>query len=147
MKVKLIHTFLIGALLSFLVMYYFALEMQEKYENKIDAILKLPADTLSDASIMYYLQLFDVPHSNIVLKQARLESGNYKSELCVMSNNLFGLKRHSTGNYFHFNHWIESIVMYKWLISYKYEQGCYYKFLEELPYAEDNNYINKLKSL
>ena len=126
-------------------MYYFSLKMQEKYENKIEAILKTPADTLCDASVLYYLNLFEVKHPNIVLKQARLESGNYLSELCVHSNNIFGLFDSTKRNYYSFDHWVESIVVYKRLVQNKYTGGCYYKFLEQLPYAADAEYVKKLK--
>lgn len=89
------------------------------------------------------LQRQGVPHPSIVLAQARLETGNFKSRLCRDSHNLFGIKHN--GKYARYSHWRESVRDYKKRISSRYKGGCYYSFLKRIGYARDNEYINKLK--
>ena len=84
-----------------------------------------------------------IPHPNIVLAQARLESGNMKSAFYKRTNNLFGIKHN--GRYAKYRTWQDSIKDYKQRISSRYDGGCYYAFLKRIKYAEDKKYINKLK--
>jgi len=142
---KQIHSFLFGALFGMILLLVIYVSNKSPLKNEVD--FKLYKDTLCEESVLYYLNIFDVKEPNIVLKQALLETGNFTSHLCKENNNLFGLKRFSTGEYFKFSHFTESIVMYKWTIQNKYNGGCYYKFLDSLPYAEDINYTKKLKTL
>ena len=67
-----------------------------------------------------------VPHSRIVLAQARLESGNMKSDFYKRTNNLFGIKHN--GRYVKYSHWRESIADYKKCISSRYTGGDYLQF-------------------
>ena len=104
-------------------------------------INKSPKEGLKEA-----LEYYDVKHPHIVYAQAILETGNFSSRLCKENNNLFGLYNSKKKKYYSFNHWSESIVAYLAFIQYKYDNNMdYYKFLERIKYAEDINYINKLK--
>lgn len=85
-----------------------------------------------------------VPHANIVLAQARLESGNFKSDFYKRTNNLFGLKKGK--KYATYKHWRDSIKDYKLRISSRYNGGSYYAFLNRIGYAEAPHYIRKVKS-
>lgn len=84
-----------------------------------------------------------VPHSQIVLAQARLESGNMKSDFYKRTNNLFGIKH--SGRYARYSHWRESVKDYKERISSRYNGGNYYAFLRRIKYASDERYIEKLR--
>ena len=84
-----------------------------------------------------------VPHAQIVLAQARHETGNFKSRLCRENKNLFGIKHN--GKYAKYNNWRESIKDYKERISSRYKGGDYYAFLKKIGYAQDPNYLKKLK--
>lgn len=86
-----------------------------------------------------------VPHANIVLAQARLESGNFKSDFYQKTNNLFGLKKGK--KYATYKHWRDSIKDYKLRISKRYQGGCYYTFLTRIGYASDKEYIYKVKQI
>ena len=87
-----------------------------------------------------------VPHPEIVLAQARLETGNFTSSLCKVKGNLFGIKH--DGRYAAYRHWRESIADYKKRISSRYKQGeNYYAFLRRINYAEDGNYFRKLDKI
>lgn len=84
-----------------------------------------------------------VPHYEIVLAQARHETGNFKSRLCKVNKNLFGIKRGD--RYASFDHWSKSIAYYKAKISSRFDGGDYYAFLKRIGYAQDPQYIAKLK--
>ena len=84
-----------------------------------------------------------VPHPEIVLAQARLETGNFKSDLYKRTGNLFGIKHDK--RYAAYRHWRESIADYKKRISSRYTGGDYYDFLRRIGYAKDPKYITKLK--
>ena len=94
------------------------------------------------------LNYYGVKHPNIVYAQAVLETGNFKSDLCINGNNLFGLYNSKKKRYYTFDHWKDCIIAYKEMIQYKYKPpNDYYKFLSDIGYAEDPNYINKLKGI
>lgn len=96
-------------------------------------------------SVYNYLIEIGIKHPNIVLKQAILETGHFKSYSCVYRRNLFGLTRNHKLE--HFDNWKLSCKAYKNWIQYKYKGGDYYDFLFELGYATDKNYIKKLNSI
>lgn len=121
-------------------------EITVEMESKDSRIV---IDTLSFSlkNLDYALQYYNVEHRDIVISQMILETGWGTSYSFRERNNLFGLTNPRTGKYFEFNHWTESVKGYKNSVQYKYEGGDYYKFLKELPYAMDPNYINKLKNI
>ena len=112
-------------------------------EKQSDFFNKSPQEGLMEA-----LEYYGVKHSQIVYAQAVLETGHFKSDLCLNNNNLFGLYNSKRGKYHKFDHWTESVIAYKDFIQYKYKPSeDYYKFLQRIGYAEDSNYISKLKGI
>ena len=103
------------------------------------------SQTLNDSTLMAELVKNDIKYPQIVLAQAKLETGNYKSKLCRVHGNLFGLN--SRKGYRKYGHWTESVKAYKKLIQSRYKGGDYYAFLTKIGYAEDKNYIRKLKKI
>ena len=87
----------------------------------------------------------------IVLAQSILETGWYKCTNCSRDvNNIFGLWNSRKKEYFPYSKWEDSIGGYLRGIQSKYDKNTYkdyYEFLEKLGYAEDPEYINKLKKL
>ena len=113
----------------------------DSFEYRQDFHSKSPEDGLMEALIYY-----EVQYPQIVYAQALIETGNFKSNLCLNSNNLFGLYNSSRGRYHRFDHWTESVVAYKDFIQRRYKPPeDYYKFLQRIGYAGDPNYISKLK--
>ena len=84
-----------------------------------------------------------VPHAEIVLAQARLETGNFTSRRCREDKNLFGMKRGK--RYARYKRWQDSVSDYKERISSRYKGGSYYVFLRKIGYASDPNYERKLR--
>jgi len=97
-----------------------------------------------------YKELNDqgVKHPDIVLAQSILETGWYKCSPCSMDyNNIFGLWNSRKQEYYKFETWQKSVTGYLNKIQYKYKEGDYFKFLTDLGYAEDPNYIYKVKKI
>ena len=104
---------------------------------------KTPEEGIDEA-----LQYYNIEHPTIVKAQAILETARFTSDLCVKNNNLFGLYDSKNKRYYSYNHWWESIEAYKKLIQRKYDNSkYYYMFLEDIKYAKDKEYINKLKEI
>lgn len=95
-----------------------------------------------DCAVYYGLQ-----HPKIIVAQSILETGYYKSRGCVEHNNLFGLYDSKNKKYFRFASWQESVLAYKNKVQYKYNSGDYYHFLKRIRYAEDPEYIEKVKQI
>ena len=94
------------------------------------------------------LQYYNIEHPTIVKVQAILETGNFTSNLCIKNNNLFGLYDSKNKRYYSYKHWWESVEAYKKLIQRKYDNSKYYYiFLEDIKYAKDKEYINKVKKI
>lgn len=103
----------------------------------------LNKETLWEALIFY-----NIKFPEIVYAQALLETGNFKSKICLEYNNIFGLYNSKTKNFYKYNHWSESVLGYKNMIQNQYNnKDCYYTFLKELPYAKDSLYIQKIKNI
>ena len=83
-------------------------------------------------------------YPEIVLAQAILETGRFRSSLCRNRNNLFGLTNPRTGKYFEFGHWTESVRAYYTKVQYKYKGGNYLLWLRKIGYAEDPNYVRSV---
>ena len=105
--------------------------------------LSLSAQT--DQQVYDELKKYNVKYPQIVLAQAKLETGNYTSTLCKKHGNLFGLKRKN--GYAKFNNWKESVKAYRDWVQYKYKGGDYYVFLKKIGYAQDPKYIVKVKEM
>ena len=87
-----------------------------------------------------------VPHAEVVLAQARLESGNFKSRRAREDHNILGIKHNR--RYAKYKRWQECVADYKKCISSRYRKGeDYYSFLQRIGYASDKKYIQKVKEI
>ena len=86
-----------------------------------------------------------LPHPEIVLAQARLESGNFKSTRAKRDHNILGIK-HGT-RYAVYARWQDCVSDYKKRISSRYKGGDYYAFLKRIRYAESKDYINRVRKI
>ena len=98
---------------------------------------------------------FECKHPEWVIRQAKLETGNFTSDNFKKNHNLFGMKYSERGycqkskktHYAVYRKWVESVYDYRDWQEVKYKQGNYLSFLQSVGYAEDKKYINKLKSI
>jgi flagellum-specific peptidoglycan hydrolase FlgJ len=86
-----------------------------------------------------------LPHPEIVLAQARLETGNFTSVRCKRDKNILGIK-HGT-RYAKYRRWQDCVTDYKRRISSRYKGGDYYAFLRRIGYARDARYTNKVSNI
>lgn len=102
---------------------------------------------LSKENLMNELKAQDVQFPEIVVAQALLETGNFKSYSCINRNNLFGLRKKDS-TYMSFEHWTECVAAYKkYIQKWKQPPNDYHKYLDDLGYAEDISYTTKLKQM
>lgn len=99
-------------------------------------------DTFSEKLLIQELKNLEVHHVDIVLAQARLETGNFKSKMFLENRNLFGWR--PNGKYKKYTCWRRSVFDYK-LFQYKYyKQGeDYFSFLTRVRYAEADSIYKK----
>ena len=115
----------------------------EQQQKKTDDITKsennLPELTIPNL----YKEIIrnGILYPKIVLAQAILETGWFRSSVCRNKHNLFGLTNPRTGKYYEFNHWTESVQAYYTKVQYKYKGGNYLLWLDEIGYAEEQKYI------
>ena len=114
-------------------------------------VLEQPEFFLSDSITLDVLydacDYYGIQYPDIVISQAILETGFFKSDLCLDQNNLFGLFNSKTNEFFSFDHWSESVKAYRDKVQYRYKEGDYYDWLENIGYAEDSLYVSKLKNI
>jgi len=93
------------------------------------------------------LEAYGVKHADIAVRQSVVETGWYKCTNCSLdNNNLFGFIS-SKGGYMKFKTWQESVKEYAVWQRRFYKGGDYHVFLKRIGYAEDPNYIYKLKTV
>ena len=108
-----------------------------------DTVTKITS--LSRHSVYEEIKRQNIPHANIVLAQSLLETGEYKSSLTRTHKNIFGMRNRN--GYKKYTSYEECIGDYKKRISSRYKGGDYYKFIRDIGYAEDPEYITKLKKI
>lgn len=110
----------------------------------------------SEENLKQLILDLNIKFPEIVLAQAKLESGNFTSRVFKENNNLFGMKVPARRNhltigknlgYAIFEDWQQSVIDYA-LFQQTYFRGNteqdYYNWLNRI-YSIDDNYINKLK--
>lgn len=113
-------------------------EQQKNVDDIIKAENQLPALTIPNL----YKEIIrnGILYPKIVLAQAILETGWFRSSVCRNTNP-------RTGKYYEFNHWTESVRAYYTKVQYKYKGGNYLLWLDEIGYAEDPKYIIQLNKV
>ena len=96
---------------------------------------------LTIANLYEEIKRNGIKYPKIVLAQAILETGWFKSNVCRNKHNLFGLTNPRTKDYYEFDHWTESVKAYYTKVQYRYKGGNYLLWLKKIGYAEDPGYI------
>ena len=107
---------------------------------------KAKATELTIENLYAALKKHGIKYPKIVLAQAILETGRFRSRVCNENNNLFGL-RHSNG-YYVFDHWEESVIAYKNKVQYKHRDNeNYYAFLKRIGYSTSKDYVRRVREI
>lgn len=102
-------------------------------------------DVFSETNLNHMMAMLEMDHPEIVMRQAKLETGNFTSRRFKEYNNLFGFQV-SDSSICKYSNWKESVIAYKSLQMRKLRDNeDYYKFLIRIKYASDPDYIKKLK--
>lgn len=153
MKKKVISILLVSIILGFATGYslHHRIHDSRNVDNEVILLPEHPFYLLEEVNeeVLYNtLKHYGFPNPAAITAQAVLESGNFKSRLCIRHNNLFGLYNSRKKSYFKFDSWISCVFAYKDFILNKYKEGeDYYGFLSRIGYAEDPNYVEKVKKL
>lgn len=86
----------------------------------------------------------NIKYPKIVLAQAILETGWFKSSVCRNKHNLFGLTNPRTKTYYEFDHWTDSVKAYYEKVQKRYKGGNYLLWLDKIGYAEEKTYIRAI---
>ncbi len=118
------------------------------YDEKSGAISNLTAQSkdeplpeLTIPNLLAEIKKNNIKYPKIVLAQAILETGWFKSSVCRNKHNLFGLTNPRTGKYYEFDHWTDSVKAYYEKIQRRYTGGNYLLWLDKIGYAEEKTYI------
>lgn len=132
-------------------------ESLTEYEK---VILVQEANKFSEDKFVEKLKELNFKYPHIVMGQAILETGGFKSSVFKQNNNLFGMKEatsrlnlckgteHGHASY---SNWEDSVLDYAlWCTSYAnkaHSESEYFQILNSLGYAEDGSYVVKLKEV
>lgn len=107
-------------------------------------------------SVFAYIVELNIKHPNVVLKQAKIESGNFKSKVYLENNNMFGFKRafkrantqvDTNRGYAVYTSWKECVIDYALYQTYSAKNLSREEYIIFLGkhYAEDPNYKNLIR--
>jgi len=121
-------------------------------------VVDLQRDDFTEEKLADLLKKLKIQYPEIVIAQARLESGGYKSRIFRENHNLFGMKeavlRINTAqgtqyNHAYYEHWRESVYDYAFYqcryMGQVRSREEYFNLLSQ-SYAEDPVYVTKLKN-
>jgi uncharacterized FlgJ-related protein len=127
--------------------------------NEERSIIVEKVDPFKIDKLKDYLDELNIKFPDIVYAQARLETNGFKSRIFRENNNLFGMKtatRRSSTNkgeqhgHAYYDSWRESVVDFAlWQCRYLNNVNTKEEYFQYLKanYAEDPNYINKLRKM
>jgi uncharacterized FlgJ-related protein len=121
----------------------------------------LPDDSLTIKNLNYMVWSLPFKHKDIVVAQAILETGWFKSSTCINNNNLFGMKQVYTrsttsdtvlNGYSYYRNWRLSVIDYfilqstrENIVSTNREQ--YYHYLDKVYSEVGSSYSSQLKDI
>ena len=121
-------------------------------------VVDLQRDDFTEEKLADLLKKLKIQYPEVVLAQARLETGGYKSRIFRENHNLFGMKeavrRINTAqgtqyNHAYYEHWRESVYDYAFYqcryMGQVRSREEYFNLLSQ-SYAEDPMYVTKLKN-
>jgi uncharacterized FlgJ-related protein len=132
--------------------------VKHKIINK-DKLIEVGPLAFSQENFYQYIKKCGIKFPHIVMAQALVETARFKSNIFIHSHNAFGMKvaksRPTTAlgesrGHAHYQHWTFSVQDYAlfqsaFLRKIKNEED-YYQYLAD-NYAEDPNYVSKLKQI
>jgi uncharacterized FlgJ-related protein len=113
----------------------------------------------SESKLIEKIDQLNFRYPHIILAQAKLESGHFKSTIFLENNNMFGMKeaklranlaKGTNRNHAYYATWQESVIdyalYYSTYLSDIKTEGEYFEYLKQ-NYAEDKTYVQRLKQI
>jgi len=163
-KVKLTNKSLLGfgAAVGLLLVFGFTSNPANEVQNlsqEEKLIVVREYNEFSETKLIEKITELNFKYPYIILAQAKLESGHFKSTIFVENNNMFGMKeaklranlaKGTNRGHAYYETWQESVIDYalyysSYLRSIKTE-GEYFEYLRQ-NYAEDLTYVQRLKQI
>lgn len=138
---------------------YYQERKMVRVNEELKVIILKEYNKFDRTAMIHFLKELNIKFPHIVYAQAILESTDFTSNIFRENNNCFGMKvatlRQTTNKGEQYNHavfdtWKDCIIDYalyqaRYLSSIKTE-AQYFEYLQQ-SYAEDTNYVNKLKTI
>jgi uncharacterized FlgJ-related protein len=163
-KVKLTNKSLLGfgAAVGLLLVFGFTSNPANEVQNlsqEEKLIVVREYNEFSETKLIEKITELNFKYPYIILAQAKLESGHFKSTIFLENNNMFGMKeaklranlaKGTNRGHAYYETWQESVIDYalyysSYLRSIKTE-GEYFEYLRQ-NYAEDLTYVQRLKEI
>jgi uncharacterized FlgJ-related protein len=163
-KVKLTNKSLLGfgAAVGLLLVFGFTSNPANEVQNlsqEEKLIVVREYNEFSETKLIEKITELNFKYPYIILAQAKLESGHFKSTIFLENNNMFGMKeaklranlaKGTNRGHAYYETWQESVIDYalyysSYLRSIKTE-GEYFEYLRQ-NYAEDLTYVQRLKQI
>ena len=113
----------------------------------------------SETKLIEKIKQLNFRYPHIILAQAKLESGNFKSTIFLENNNMFGMReaklranlaKGTNRNHAYYETWQDCILdyalYYSTYLSDIRTEGEYFEYLRQ-NYAEDPTYVQRLKQI
>jgi flagellum-specific peptidoglycan hydrolase FlgJ len=148
--------------LTALVLFLFLASVDRKPVEPVHTVetifYEVTNEVFSEELLIEAIKQMKLDHPHIVLAQAKLETGHFRSTIFLENNNLFGMKqarsRPTTALGTHRNHavysnWRESLIDYALYSAYYVQDKDEEEFYEHLNdnYAQDPIYNVKLRNV
>jgi len=163
-KVKLTNKSLIGlgAAVGLLLVFGFTSNPANKVQNLSQEerlIVIREYSGFSESKLIEKISQLNFKYPYIILAQAKLESGYFKSTIFLENNNMFGMKqaklranlaKGTNRNHAYYDTWQDCILdyalYYSTYLSDIKTEGEYFEYLRQ-NYAEDKTYVQRLKQI
>lgn len=151
-----------GAAVGLLLVFGFTSNPANKVQNlsqEEKLIVIREYNDFSEQKLIEKITQLNFRYPHIILAQAKLESGHFKSTIFLENNNMFGMKeaklranlaKGTNRNHAYYDTWQDCIIdyalYYSTYLSDIKTEGEYFEYLKQ-NYAEDKTYVQRLKQI
>jgi len=152
----------LGAAVGLLLIFGFTSNPANKVENLSQEerlIVIREYSGFSESKLIEKINQLNFRYPHIILAQAKLESGHFKSTIFLENNNMFGMKeaklranlaKGTNRGHAYYDTWQDCILdyalYYSTYLSDIRTEGEYFEYLRQ-NYAEDPTYVQRLKQI
>ena len=128
----------------------------ESYPSDSTLVVTAKQEVAFEDSVYQYILFLNIKHPEVVFKQAKIESGNFKSKVFREYNNMFGMKMpykrptmaigKTSSGFAIYDSWKDSVIDYALYQAYSAKNLSEEAYIDHLNdhYAEDSLYNSKI---